>query len=233
MAGAVTAATGGAVVGALGLASTGVVSGVVAGVSGSIVGSPLLGSLNKSVFGDKYTIKDFGRDMLISGVVGGVFGGVGALWRNFKNPGNPVNIWTGQKKPVIEIEDLIYDAFDCEGCEKIQGKLINTDLNVNYYTLDEPLSVYRSIDFQEWQSIQLNNYKFTLKEGGYESGKLFARSYSDAVYFNQQFGNTIIIEAQVPAGAQIQQVLGTDGLKYILSVPKEYLSSVKFINVFK
>jgi hypothetical protein len=87
-AGAVTAATGGAAASAMGLSSTGVLSGAVTGTVGSAVGDPIRGLGNSIYFGDSYTLKDYGSGILMSGAVGGVAGGAGALIK-----GN--NFWSG------------------------------------------------------------------------------------------------------------------------------------------
>ena len=87
--GAATAATGGAAAGALGLASTGVVSGAVTGLAGSAVGSPITGIGNAVYFGDEYNLKNFGRDVLMAGGIGGLAGGAAALLQG-------KNFWTGQ-----------------------------------------------------------------------------------------------------------------------------------------
>ncbi len=87
-AGAVTAATGGAALSASGLSAASVSGGFISGVAGSAVGSPILGIGNNLAFGDPYSLKHYGRDVLIGGIAGGVIGGVIG---GFK--GN--NIWSG------------------------------------------------------------------------------------------------------------------------------------------
>ena len=89
VAGAVTAATGGAAASALGLASTGVLSGAVTGSVGAVFGSPLQGIGNSMVFDDPYTTKQWGKDILIAGVIGGIVGGASALFKG-------VNVWNGR-----------------------------------------------------------------------------------------------------------------------------------------
>ena len=96
VAGAVTAATGGAAAGALGL-SAGLAGGAVAGAAGATLGSPIQGIGNSIVFGDTYSPEQWGKDIVLGGVVGGVVGGVGAIVKNVK--GIPTNIVTGRSAP--------------------------------------------------------------------------------------------------------------------------------------
>jgi RHS repeat-associated protein len=113
VAGAVTAATGGAAVGALGLASTGVVSGLVSGATGAVLGSPIQGIGNAIVFGEQYSPGQWGRDIVTSGLIGGVTGGLGALIRNIwaptnifwgTSPASGRNIWSFLNKPKEIVE---------------------------------------------------------------------------------------------------------------------------------
>jgi hypothetical protein len=243
VAGAVTAATGGAAVGALGLASTGIVSGLVSGAAGAIVGSPVQAVGNYVIFGDKYSLKNFGTDVLISTVSGGVVGGVGALVKTaLGNPTNVFwgtsakNIWSFTNKPVfkeIEIGDLTYGAIDCEECDEIRGVLRGSADNVNKFVTNSSIDVYRSVSFGEYQSILKEGYKFTPGVNSYDTGKLFAASYQDANYFSKMFGNSIIVKARIPIGTTIERIFGTDGLKYIYNVPLDMLPKVHFLTVFK
>jgi RHS repeat-associated protein len=94
--GAVTAATGGAVAGVLGLPATGVISGAVTGAAGSAVGGPVTGIGNSVYFGDSYSSKDWGTGIVTGGVIGGATGGVAALIK-----GN--NFWTGAPRGINPI----------------------------------------------------------------------------------------------------------------------------------
>lgn len=91
VAGGVGAATGGASLAATGLSGASVAGGALAGFTGSVVSSPILGIGNAIAFGDPYSMGDFGRDVLVGTLGGGLIGGATA---GFK--GN--NIWLG--KPV-------------------------------------------------------------------------------------------------------------------------------------
>ncbi|WPV66931.1 FG-GAP-like repeat-containing protein [Chitinophaga sp. LS1] len=73
-AGAVGAATGGAALSMFGLQATTVAGGAVAGFAGAVTSSPVQGIGNAVYFGDKYTLKDFGMDVVIGTVVGGASG---------------------------------------------------------------------------------------------------------------------------------------------------------------
>jgi RHS repeat-associated protein len=94
--GAVTAATGGAVAGVLGLPATGAISGAVTGAAGSAVGGPVTGIGNAVYFGDSYSSKDWGTGIVTGGVIGGATGGVAALIK-----GN--NFWTGAPRGINPI----------------------------------------------------------------------------------------------------------------------------------
>ncbi|MFD2520348.1 RHS repeat domain-containing protein [Emticicia soli] len=73
-AGAVTAATGGAAVGAFGLGATTFAGGAVTGAIGAAAGGPIQGIGNMLAFGDSYTVKDFGLGVLGGAVIGGATG---------------------------------------------------------------------------------------------------------------------------------------------------------------
>jgi len=92
VAGAVGAATGGAALTAAGLPGASFLGGALSGAVGSAVGSPIMGLGNSAYFGDKYSLKQWGRDVLVGAVAGGVIGGTIALFK-----GN--NFWTGVSKP--------------------------------------------------------------------------------------------------------------------------------------
>ena len=88
VAGGLGAATGGASLVATGLTGASVLGGAVSGIAGSIVSSPILGLGNSYFFGDPYSAKTFGRDVLIGGTGGAIVGGTIAAFK-----GN--NIWLG------------------------------------------------------------------------------------------------------------------------------------------
>ena len=93
VAGAVGAATGGAAFAAAGGAGAGAggfFAGAISGVAGSAVSSPILGFGNQASFNDPYSAGDFGRDLLIGGITGGVINGgiAGFKGKNFWS-GNP------------------------------------------------------------------------------------------------------------------------------------------------
>lgn len=90
LAGGLGAATGGAALSLTGLAGASVAGGAVSGVAGSAIASPVLGGGNNLFFGDPYSAKDYGKDLLIGGVGGAVIGGFTAGYK-----GN--NIWLGDE----------------------------------------------------------------------------------------------------------------------------------------
>ena len=78
VAGGAAAATGGAALAYTGLSGAGVFGGAVAGFTGSAAASPILGAGNGIFFGDPYSIQQFGTDLVIGTVTGGIIGGVTA-----------------------------------------------------------------------------------------------------------------------------------------------------------
>ncbi len=95
VAGGVGAATGGAALSASGLTG-GVFGGAISGVGGAAAASPILGGGNALAFGDPYSMKDYGRDLLIGGITGGVIGGISSAI-----PGDR-NVWTNKNLGVGE-----------------------------------------------------------------------------------------------------------------------------------
>jgi RHS repeat-associated protein len=67
---------------AVGAASTGFVGGAIAGAAGTAGGSWILGLGNQHFFQDPYSLKQYGRDIIIGGVTGGVFGQVAKWLKN-------------------------------------------------------------------------------------------------------------------------------------------------------
>ncbi|TAE38111.1 MAG: DUF4237 domain-containing protein [Runella slithyformis] len=102
VAGAVTAATGGAAgvyattgsfagafsSTAVAAATTGSLGGAISGVAGAAAGAPILGLGNQAVFGDPYSASQYGRDVLFGGILGGVGGGISAALQG-------KNVWNG------------------------------------------------------------------------------------------------------------------------------------------
>src|SRR5690606_27730693 len=87
-AGGAGAITGGAALAASGLAGASVAGGALAGLAGTAVASPIQGLGNMAYFGDDYSFKQWGRDMLIGGATGGAIGGVAGYFKG-------KNIWMG------------------------------------------------------------------------------------------------------------------------------------------
>ena len=87
-AGALSAATGGAYAASFGLGTTGIASGLVTGGIGAAYGSIAQGVGNALVFGDEYSLKRFGTDVIGGALIGGVVGGGVALFKG-------QNIWWG------------------------------------------------------------------------------------------------------------------------------------------
>jgi RHS repeat-associated protein len=83
LAGGAGALTGGAAFAAVGGGAAGAggfVAGAIGGVAGSAVSSPIQGFGNAAYFKDPYSAGDFGRDLLIGGVLGGAInGGIAAF----------------------------------------------------------------------------------------------------------------------------------------------------------
>lgn len=99
VAGGVGAATGGAAFFAAGGGAAGAggfLAGAAGGAVGSATSSPIQGIGNAVYFGDSYRPKDFGRDVLVGGLVGGTVNGAIAAFS--KTPaGVGKNVWTGDR----------------------------------------------------------------------------------------------------------------------------------------
>ena len=97
LAGGIGAATGGATLAATGLSGASLLGGGLAGVSGAVMSSPVLGFGNAAFFGDPYSAKDFGRDVLIGGIGGAIVGGTIAAIKGNNIPwGTPINPANGR-----------------------------------------------------------------------------------------------------------------------------------------
>ena len=94
VAGAVTAATGGAAAGALNLSVASIGGGAVAGAAGSATGGLIQGVGNAVYFKDKYTPKDWLIGIGVGAAAGGLGGGI-AAWRNGVKTRIPKNLWNG------------------------------------------------------------------------------------------------------------------------------------------
>ena len=108
VAGGITAATGGAgavyastgsfagafSATAVAASSTGFLGGAIAGTIGSAFGSGVQGIGNAAYFGDPYSARQYGRDVLFGGIFGGIGGGI-AAWAQGVSPWKMPN-W-GQK----------------------------------------------------------------------------------------------------------------------------------------
>lgn len=121
VAGGVTAATGGLAAGALGLGTTGFISGAVTGGVGAIAGSPIQGIGNAIAFGDEYSWKQYGADILGGAILGGLVSGGIAAWKG-------QNFWWGNTvRPSvvpngIEFgDDLGYKGTNSKGQKAVVG----------------------------------------------------------------------------------------------------------------
>jgi len=99
VAGGLGAATGGLGLAASGFASTSFIGGAAFGIASAAVSSPVLGIGNNLYFGDPYSLKSFGRDVLLGGLTGGVMGGITA-----KIQGK--DFWTGLDIPKPTVPQL-------------------------------------------------------------------------------------------------------------------------------
>ena len=99
LAGGLGAATGGAAFVAAGGGAAGAggfLAGAAGGVAGSAISSPIQGLGNAAYFGDPYRAKDFGRDVLIGGLAGGVINGAIAGFSKTSG-GVGRNVWNGDR----------------------------------------------------------------------------------------------------------------------------------------
>lgn len=82
----------------------GVSGGAIAGAAGAVLGSPILAAGNYLAFGDKYSWKRYGIDIVAGGIIGGIAGGISAAMANRAaraagDVDNIRDIWTGKIKP--------------------------------------------------------------------------------------------------------------------------------------
>jgi RHS repeat-associated protein len=95
---------------------------------------------------------------------------------------------------------------------------------------ENSIDVYRSVSVGEYQDILKNGIR--PGANSYDTGKLFARSYKDALYFGKEFNNSIIVKVRIPSHIGFQRLYGTDGLRFIYNVPTENLPYLKFLTKF-
>ena len=135
-AGFVTGFTGGLAAGALGLGSTGVLSGAVTGIAGSALGDPIRGLGNAAYFQDSYGWSDYGQGVLMSGLIGGVSGGVSSLIKG-------TNFWNGSAKaPQIKVSSTSTDKV---------GEGLNSEITITKKIELEFPNGYKQ-DFKYWSS---------------------------------------------------------------------------------
>lgn len=113
-AGAVTAATGGALAGVAGLSTASVAGGAVTGAVGAVYGSPIQGLGNEAYFGDPYTGKQYLTDIAMGGVLGGVTGGIAGLIKNARVPagGQKYDPFSGRPYPLDVDPSKLKPGFD-------------------------------------------------------------------------------------------------------------------------
>ena len=204
VAGGVTAATGGAAAGALGLGTTGIASGVATGGIGAIAGSPIQGIGNAVAFGDEYSLKQWGTDILIGGVAGGVISGAIA---GFKGQ----NLWWGNTvRPSVPSANFNPGS---PGSNKVDPRYANSakaggtpafDVDVNAFNKSASFGV------DDWVQVRHHTSGVGLK-GIRTSGSIFASrgkpygvDVEIAPFYNPskvnlgQFGKGSFVEFSVP-----------------------------------
>jgi RHS repeat-associated protein len=115
VAGAAGAFTGGSAFLALGGGAAGAggfVAGAIGGVAGSAASSPIQGFGNAAYFKDPYSFGDYGRDLLIGGVLGGVINGgiAGFNGKNFITGNAPQSQNIAKIKYSIDAIDEVADG---------------------------------------------------------------------------------------------------------------------------
>lgn len=137
-AGALVAATGGAAAvaastgsfagafsaAAVSTASSGAIGGAIAATAGTAIGSPVLGLGNKAVFGDPYSLKQYGKDVLFAGITGGVASGLSSALGG-------KNFWTGKATSGTSTFDMPDKAFFRWRDQKV-GKVSAEDLTATW-----------------------------------------------------------------------------------------------------
>lgn len=203
LAGGLGAATGGASLAATGLTSASILGGAALGIGSAMVSSPILGLGNHLYFGDPYSLKSFGRDVLLGGITGGALGAITSK--------AGTNIWTG----------------------KANINPNNVQLpNIGTRTISEGNStIYRSVSQGELDDIAVNGLRVDPRSG-YETGKLFAPTIKEAAQYgkgNFSFDGmpNTIIKATVPNSVLKEATkFGADGMRAI-SIPANQLHLLK------
>jgi RHS repeat-associated protein len=140
LAGGLGAATGGATLAASGLSGASLIGGGLAGLSGAAISSPILGFGNAAFFGDPYSAKDFGRDLLIGGVGGAVIGGTIAAIKGNNIPwGTPIapgrGMWSFNNTPINSRGSIILGPTEYGGVFDDAGNVferVNKPGNIQY-----------------------------------------------------------------------------------------------------
>lgn len=197
VAGGAAAATGGAALAATGLTGTSVIGGAVAGLAGSAVASPIQGIGNNLYFGDPYSFKSFGKDLLIGAAGGAIVGGTTALfkgkniwWGNAVAEGrnqfsfNNTAKWniTAENAQIVAFDDIASPDFD-------QVDLtVNAGKQANHYGQRAMVGKsYLTVDPKELTN-QLNKGDF-INHGINHRGM-------NIVKFNQDIGNVLNLSGQ-------------------------------------
>ncbi|GGG59930.1 DUF6443 domain-containing protein [Hymenobacter glacieicola] len=129
VAGGVTAAVGPAALSALpgSLSAASLGGGAIAGAAGAVVGSPIQGLGNKAYFGDDYSLKQYGKDILIGAAAGGAMGKVAKWWNGRSNttlpkPGGGKSGGSGTANKAVDAADnLIDDVADAASDASVSG----------------------------------------------------------------------------------------------------------------
>ncbi len=200
-------------------------SGIISGAT-----SYLGGQFGKTLGADKWfkgidnpLIQNVLRNVTTNAIVGGTFGGFGALADNDPNTTFLSGAWGGVKMGAVT------------GTISGIGNAVQYSLknNVDLLRGETPTkTLYRAVSPEELADIQQNGIRVNPDGTGYQHEKLFYNSYEDAIQntkaYDAAYGQkSIIIKIQGPQNLNIYNNGYMDGFK-VTRINAEYLHLLKF-----
>ncbi len=244
VAGAVTAATGGAAgvlanggtmatafsYSAVSAAGSSFLGGAVVGGVGSAFGSPILGIGNQIAFGDPYSLESYGRDVLFGAAIGAASGQI-SKWLSKSKSG--VNPNSGEINPPGKITGISANESQIADDFNSYSYLESIGDNVNGYTLKNDLIVH-SIESSSSKTSSLFTHGFKYANKVRERALTDPRGHN----FPYSFDDLILKSNPInkPNGYQIFRLNGTMNGNpgfFEIGLTKENIIDHRVFRIFK